>query len=139
MALRIGVGSAATRSAERLIAERGRRARTCGWLVAIALAFALGGCGLAGESNTSFLVDPTRYDGYRCNDLVAQWNALVARKKELESLMDKAGDGGGAIIGAMTYRTDYQTVLDEQRILQLTAAEKKCALTPTYQSDQIIR
>ncbi len=103
----------------------------------MALALALAGCGLTGEG--SLIVDPSRYAGYRCNDLTGQWKALLARQQELQGLMDKAGDGGGALIGTMTYRADYETVLGEEKVLQRTAAEKNCALTPTYQSDQTIR
>jgi hypothetical protein len=102
-------------------------------LAPLAVALALAGCG------GTLIVDPSRYDGYHCNDLTGQWKALVARQRELQSLMEKAGDGGGAVIGTMTYRADYETVLGEEKVLQRTAAEKNCALTPTYQSDQTIR
>ncbi len=101
----------------------------------MAVALALAGCALT----ESTIVDPGRYEGYHCNDLIGQWKALVARQQELQSLMDKAGDGGGAVIGTMTYRADYETVLGEEKVLQRTAADKNCALTPTYQSDQTIR
>lgn len=110
----------------------GRRQRE---LVAMAVALALAGCGLTETA----IVDPSRYEGYRCNDLIGQWKGLLARQQELQSLMDKAGNGGGALIGTMTYRADYETVLGEEKVLQRTAAEKNCALTPTYQSDQTIR
>jgi len=108
-------------------------------LTPMALALALAGCGLTGESTGALIVDPSRYEGYHCNDLTIQWKALLARQQELQGLMDKAGDGSGALIGTMTYRTDYETVLGEEKVLQRTAAEKNCALTPTYQSDQTIR
>jgi hypothetical protein len=108
-------------------------------LVPMAFALALAGCGLTGGGTGTLIVDPSRYEGYHCNDLAGQWNGLLARQHELQSLMDKAGDGGGALIGNMTYRADYETVLGEQKVLQRTAAEKNCALTPTYQSDQTIR
>ena len=107
-------------------------------LAPLAVALTLAGCGLT-ESTGTFIVDPSRYEAYHCNDLIGQWKALVARQQELQSLMDKAGDGGGALIGTMTYRADYETVMGEEKLLQRTAAEKNCALTPTYQSDQTIR
>jgi hypothetical protein len=102
----------------------------------------LAGCGSDGMS--SVLVDPARYNGYRCSDLVGQWKTLVAREKELRNLMDKANEGGGgAIIGTLTYRSDYQTVLEQEKVLQRTAAGEKCQLMPastsTYTSDQTIR
>lgn len=104
-------------------------------LAPLAVALALAGCALT----ESTIVDPGRYESYHCNDLIGQWKALVARQQELQSLMDKAGGGGGVVIGTMTYRADYETVLGEEKVLQRTAADKNCALTPTYQSDQTIR
>ncbi len=107
--------------------------------IAVLTAVVLAGCGL-GEDAGTFMVDPSRYDAYHCNDLTAQWKALLAREKELRGLMDKADEGrGGALIGTLTYRTDYETVLGEEKVLQRTAAEKKCQLVATYQSDQTIR
>lgn len=99
---------------------------------------ALAGCGSNGAG--SFLVDPAHYDAYHCNDLAARWKVLAAREKELRSLMDKAAEGGGgAIIGSLSYRTDYDSVIGEERLLQRTAAEKNCSFTAQFQSDQVIR
>ena len=103
------------------------------------LAVALAGCGL-GNGPGSFIVDPGKYDAYRCNDLIARWKLLGDREKELRNLMDKAGQtAGGAVIGAVAYRSDYEGVLTEQKIVQQRAAEKNCELTSTYQSDTGIR
>ncbi len=98
---------------------------------------------LAGCANGagSFLVDPGRYSVYHCNDLAAHWKVLIARENELRELMARASQGGdgGAVIGSLAYRTDYDAVLSEERLLQRTAAEKNCNFTPQFQSDQIIR
>lgn len=107
-------------------------------LVAVAAA-ALGGC--AGSDGVgALLVDPARYAGYRCNDLVGEWTSLTAQEKQLRSLINKADEGGatGTVIGAVAYRSDYETVLERKRVLQRTAAEKNCALQPVYSSDRII-
>lgn len=102
-------------------------------------AIALAGCGMS-DGAGSLLIDPGRYSAYHCNDLAARWKILVAREKELHGLMDKANEGGGgAVIGSLAYRTDYESVLSEERLLQRTAAEKNCGFTPTFQSDQTIR
>jgi hypothetical protein len=54
--------------------------------------------------------------------------------------MDRADQGGGgAVIGSLAYRPDYDSVLGEERLLQRTAAEKNCSATQQFQSDQIIR
>jgi hypothetical protein len=100
---------------------------------------ALAGCGL-GNGPGSWMVDPGRYEIYHCNDLVTRWKTLTDREKELRALMDKASQSGaGAVIGAVAYRTDYESVLTEEKMVQREAADKNCELTKTFQSDQLIR
>ncbi len=102
-------------------------------------AVALAGCGMT-DGAGSILVDPGRYVAYHCNELAARWKILVAREKQLRGLIDKANEGGGgAVIGSLAYRTDYDSVLTEERLLQRAAADKDCGFTPEFQSDQTIR
>jgi hypothetical protein len=106
---------------------------------AAAAAMALAGCGL-GNGPASWLVDPGRYEAYHCNDLETRWKALSDREKDLRALMDKASQSGtGAVIGTIAYRTDYESVLTEEKLVQREANDKKCELTTTFQSDQSIR
>ena len=107
----------------------------------VAAAVALGSCSsLAPDGVASFAVDPARYEGYHCKDLVAQWNGLIAREKQLRNLIDKASEGGGGtVIATVAYRSDYDTVLEQQKVLKRTAAEKNCELVHSYNSDQSIR
>ena len=139
MGLRYDIGNPWPRSAARPIAARRERRPFGGRGGAfLALAFLV----LAGCSNGagSLLIDPGRYNLYRCNDIPEQWKVLLAREKELRALIERADQsGGGAVIGSLAYRTDYETVLSEERLLQRTAAEQKCNFTPQFQSDQIIR
>jgi hypothetical protein len=122
-------------------ARRQSRLPFAGWpgrLVGFA-ALALAGCGASGDPG-SFLIDPGRYDAYRCNELATQWKVLVAREKELRGLMDKASEGGGGtIVGSVAYRTDYDAALSDEKLLLRTAADKDCGLNPSLQSDQTIR
>ena len=109
--------------------------RTC----AAVLGAALAGCSMSGGAG-SLMVDPSLYGAYHCDDLAKQWKVLVAREKELRALMQRADQGtGGSVIGSLAYRPDYDSVLSEEKLLQRTAAEKKCAAPPQFQSDQIIR
>jgi hypothetical protein len=104
-------------------------------------AIALAGCGMT-DSMGSFWVDPARYTAYRCKDLAVEAKNLADREKQLRDLMSKASEGtGGAVIGTLTYRSDYQTVLEQEKLLKRTTAEKNCppATTTTYTSDQTIR
>lgn len=96
------------------------------------------GCAL-NEGAGTFLADPSHYQFFHCDDLKSQWKTLQAREQDLRNLMDKADEGGAAVIATLTYRTDYEAVLSEEKNLQRIAAEKKCTLAPAYQSDQTIR
>jgi hypothetical protein len=120
-----------------IVGKIGEIARRRG-LLAVFAACALGGCGA--NDPGALLIDPGRYDAYHCNDLAARWKVLVAREKELTGLIDKADESnGGAVIGSLAYRTDYESVRSEEKLLQTTAAEKNCGFNPSFQSDQTIR
>ena len=82
----------------------------------------------------TLLVDPARYSAYHCDGLATRLKALQARQQELSNLMLRASEGsGGALIGNLTYRTDYENALGEEKVLRRTAAEKKCDLPPPPQ------
>ena len=100
----------------------------------------IGGCG--GDGAGAMFVDPAHYNLYHCDDLATRMKALIARESELRGLMEKAGESpGGSVIGSFAYRSDYDTVLAEEKLLQRNAAEKNCSfVSPTqFQSDQSIR
>jgi hypothetical protein len=119
--------------------RRARLGRSFLLCAAAGAGVALAGCG-GGNGPGSWLVDPGRYEAYHCNDLVTRWKTLTDREKELRALMDKASQSGtGAVIGAVAYRSDYESVLTEEKLVQHEANEKKCELTTTFQSDQSIR
>jgi hypothetical protein len=100
----------------------------------------LAGCGVGTDGMASLSVDPAKYSGFHCKELVGQWAGLVAREKQLRNLIDKASEGGGGtVIAAVAYRGDYNTVLQQEKVLKRTAADQNCELTPNYSSDQTIR
>lgn len=119
------------------------RCRRCGKAVAgAAAAFAVlvvFGCS-ANQDVTTLLVDPGHYSAYHCKDFPPQLTALTTREQTLRNLMDKANESsGGAIVGNLSYRADYEDVLGEEKVLRRAAAEKNCDLTaPTFQSDRTI-
>ena len=85
-------------------------------------------------------VDPGKFSFYKCDDLARQWKQLATREKDLRGLIDRANETStGAVIGSMAYRSDYEAVLSEEKQVQREASEKKCVLTPDYQSDHTIR
>jgi hypothetical protein len=121
----------------------GRRRALSAWGGAL-LGFgvlALGGCGMSDGAGAIF-VDPGRYSLYHCDELATRRKALITRENELRGLIEKANESaGGAVIGSLAYRSDYESVLAEEKLLQRKAAEKNCSFaSPTqFQSDQTIR
>ena len=94
----------------------------------------------AGNGLGQFLVAPGTYDGYHCKDLVLVWDQLNKREVELQANMSRSSQGGGgAVIGAMAYGTDYQTVLTQKKMVQQQAVAKNCELVKSFQSDQTVR
>jgi hypothetical protein len=80
------------------------------------------------------MIDPAHYSVYHCDGLQARLKALQVREQELSNLMLRASEGGGgALIGNLTYRADYENALGEEKVLRRTAAEKKCDLPPPAQ------
>lgn len=99
----------------------------------------LTGCGLSDGPGALF-VDPGRYSAFHCKDLIAESQNLANRERDLRNLMDKASEGGGgSVIGGFAYRSDYEIVLEQQKVLRREVAAKKCELVPSYNSDHIIR
>lgn len=88
----------------------------------------------------TLMVDPGQYTAYHCDQLATQQKSLNVRETQLRDLILRASEGGGGtVIGALAYRTDYENVLAQEKLLRREAAEKKCSLEPTYTSDQTIR
>jgi hypothetical protein len=124
---------------QQLFCRRRRRFARLTGASAVCLIIAIGLVGCSAGPGT-LLADPGRYSVMHCKDLIAQRNSLITREQELRKLQAKASEGtGGAIIGAMAYRADYETALTDQKIVEREAADKNCQLSPTFQSDQTIR
>ncbi len=112
--------------------------KLCGVAICMIAAVAVSGCGSTGAGQ--LLVAPGAYDAYHCKDLVQVWEQLNKREAELRANIDRASQGGGGtIIGAAAYGTDYQTVLTQKNMVQQQAAAKNCELVKSFQSDQTVR
>jgi hypothetical protein len=93
----------------------------------------LSGCSTS-DGVSTLMIDPAHYAVYHCDGLQARLKALQAREQELSNLMLRASEGGGgALIGNLTYRADYENAVGEEKLLRRTAAEKKCELPPPPQ------
>jgi hypothetical protein len=98
----------------------------------------LAGCGSDGAG--AIFVDPGRYTLYHCDELATRRKALVVRETELRGLMERASESAaGSVIGSLAYRSEYDSVIAEQRLLQRNAAEKNCSFASPLQSDQTLR
>ncbi|MGA9896113.1 MAG: hypothetical protein WBE48_14880 [Xanthobacteraceae bacterium] len=113
--------------------------RGLGSFAVFGVACALFGC--TSNDSGELLIDPGRYAVYKCDDLATRWKIVSAREKELRGLMDRAAQTiGGAVVGSLTYRVDYDAVISDERLLQRTAAEKNCGLpfqTPNIQAQPL--
>jgi hypothetical protein len=138
----MSVGRRAMRSSDDLAGKR-PAAKPHAWggaLLGFGVLALMGGCGSDGAG--VIFVDPAHYSFYRCEDLATRSKALIKRENELRGLMEKAAESpGGSVIGSFSYRSDYDTVLAEEKLVQRTATEKNCSFaSPTqFQSDQTIR
>ncbi len=98
----------------------------------------LASCGLSNGPGVIF-VDPGHYVVYHCDALAARLKELVAREHELRGLIDKASESpSGVVIGSLAYGSGYESVLTEEKLVQRTAIEKKCASPPDSVSDHTI-
>jgi hypothetical protein len=120
------------------------RLAVAGSICTVAFA-ALAGCSFD-QGIGPYLVDPGRYSAYHCRDFAGELTTLITHEKELRDLMARASDGGGgAVIGQLSYRTEYEKTVANENVLRRTAAGKKCDLPApqtqpaTFQSDQTIR
>src|ERR1700757_3271971 len=108
--------------ASRSLAARGRWYRVLSSFALLALA----GCGSDGAG--TLFVDPGRYTLYHCDELAARRKTLITRETELRGLMERANESAaGSVIGSLAYRSEYDSVIAEQKLLQRNAAEKNCS------------
>jgi hypothetical protein len=107
---------------------------------AIALLAVLAGCSSLGEQfGSSVWVTPGKYAYHDCGRLVRTDASMANRQKELEELMARAAQGtGGAVIGQVVYRTEYQQVLGDRSELAATLAKKRCAIDSPRASERSV-
>jgi len=76
--------------------------------LALSAVLALGGCSSVAMDESTFFVDPARYDLYDCKQLAAARKVHMDHIDELKRLMAKAETGaGGAVVSELAYRDEY--------------------------------
>jgi hypothetical protein len=95
-------------------------------------------CSSGGE--VTLLVNPGTYQYHNCEQLSAARKAVLTRRDELKGLIEQAERGtGGAFVGAVVYRSDYEQQLQMVRVIDATAREKDCLTTATWRSNAVIQ
>ncbi len=120
--------------------------RATAWTLTAALT-AMALCGCASEDAAGrFLVTPGKFVLYNCAQLSDAAQANFTRQQQLEKLIAKAGNGGGAeFVSDLAYRPEYVQLRGEMNELRKAAAEKDCkpilsTTSPTGRaSDQAVR
>jgi hypothetical protein len=98
-------------------------------LAPAALALALGACSATGDSGLLVFADPGKYQYYNCKQIEGARASVAARHKELGELIGRAEqETGGALVGAIAYRSDYAASGQDLKVIDATAREKNCPL-----------
>lgn len=99
----------------------------------------LGGCGMLGESASSALVAPGKFEYHNCAQLAEVARGLRAREQELVELMERAGQSpAGEIIGAVAYRTELVQARGQLTQIAEVGARKNCASESKRASDRAL-
>ena len=104
-------------------------------IVTAVLAATLAGCtapgGNSDDSMARFFGAPDRFMLFNCDQLATRAVTSVARIKELQALMTKAGvSPDGRLASAIAYRPEYASLRGDMNELRKAAAEKNCKSMP---------
>jgi hypothetical protein len=112
------------------------RGRVRAFVLFVVLDLACGLAGCAGNvTGSDFLVDPGHYAAYKCDDLIKRWKIVTTREKELRGLIARADqNNAGVVVGSLAYRTEFDVVTGDERLLQHAAADQNCTLPYQGQS-----
>jgi hypothetical protein len=88
---------------------------------------ALGGCSSVAMDESTFFVDPARYDLYDCKQLAAARKVHMERLDELKRLMAKAETGaGGAVVSELAYRPEYASTIANLKLTNRVYDDNHC-------------
>ena len=108
------------------------------FLIALAGLLAVSGC--TSHDIVTSASRPGKFRLYNCEQLDHRGAEVLKRERELNELMQKARQGaGGEIAVAIAYQNEYNIVLGDLREIDLTAAERNCALKYRSVSERAVR
>jgi hypothetical protein len=106
------------------------------WLIALTAAL----CGCAGHDIEAVASRPGKFRQYDCALLDQRGSELLKREQELTDLMQRARQSaGGELAVAIAYQNEYNTVKGDLREIEMTGADRKCALKYRTASDRAVR
>jgi hypothetical protein len=108
------------------------RQRVIRRLAMIAFAGTVSACtALSDNDALSVYAAPGKYDFLDCQSITTRLAGATAREAQLKDLIGRANEAaGGAIVSAMVYQDDYNTVRADIRALRKAADDKKCSAQP---------
>lgn len=90
-------------------------------------ALALAGCSSMAIDESTFFVDPARYDLYDCRQLAEVRKGHSDRVDELKRLMAKAETGtGGSVVSELAYRPDYASAQANLKLANRAWEDNHC-------------
>ena len=100
----------------------------------------LSGCGMIGESATSVVVAPGKFEYHNCEQLAEVERPLRVREQELSELMARALQSpGGEFVGAVAYRTELIQARGQLKQIGEVSERKNCASQSKWASDRALR
>ena len=95
--------------------------------LALGATLALAGCAGVAMDESTFFVDPARYDLYDCKQLAAARKVHMERLDELKRLMAKAETGtGGAVVSELAYRPEYASTQANLKLANRVYDDNHC-------------
>jgi hypothetical protein len=102
--------------------------------------FCAGACSSSGNLHVMMFADPGKYQYHTCDQIAAAGKSAAAREESLRALIEKAERGaGGHLVGAIAYRGEYRTVVEELSVIETAARTKNCFTAPSWGSNTAIQ
>jgi len=103
-------------------------------ILAVLSAASLSACASGGSTEDNlgkFLAAPNKYVLYNCAQLAVAATGTLAREKQLEVLIAKAGTGAdGHFVSAVAYQPEYLQLRGDMNEIRRYSAEKDCKPAP---------
>jgi hypothetical protein len=103
-------------------------------IVAVLATALLSACASGGSTEDNLgrvLAAPNKYVLYNCAQLAVAATGALAREKQLEALMAKAGTGAdGKFVSAVAYQPEYLQLRGDMNEIRRYSAEKDCKPAP---------